>query len=303
MFLNPEKIKKDIIQMDKIKSSVGSRFNFNYLSKGTSFVGMIVLPKDENGEPMDFYSIDNVHRFGKTYIPQNENNDSILQKLDVGETASLSKQLDDFTKSYSLISNLKFALIDPRDKNNPLKVIIISYSSKVSEFLSKFYEVYNTVKDTVFNRLLKITMNKSGTIEISVSDKKDFTWETISKELIGEGQEEQISQNLGKLFKTSKKYEESELTSIVMKWKREVDRELGISSTPSVSSENITTSGWDDFIKERSQSQIEDDTPNKVDLFGEDSDDLDNSDESDELDSIWGDFDNPSTTKYERSPF
>lgn len=301
MFLDPEKIKKDIVQMDKLKSqNSGSRFNFNYLSKGTSFVGMIVLPTDENGDPMDFYSINNVHRFGKSYVPQNEHNDSILSSLDVGETTSLSKQLDDFTKSYSLISNLKFALIDPRDKNNPLKIIIVSYSSKVSEFLSKFYEVYNTVKDTVFKRLLKIKMDKSGNIEISVSDEKDFTWETIAKELIGDGQEEQISQNLGKLFKTSKEFDESELTSIVMKWKREIDRELGISSTPNVSSENITTSGWDEFIKERSQSQSEGDTFDDVkstEILGDDSDD------SDDLDSIWGDFDNTGTTKYERSPF
>jgi hypothetical protein len=44
MFLNPEKIKKDILKMEKLKTR--TNFNFSYLNKLSSYVGMIIVPTD-----------------------------------------------------------------------------------------------------------------------------------------------------------------------------------------------------------------------------------------------------------------
>lgn len=292
MFLNPEKIKKDIVQMEKLKTR--TNFNFSYLNKGTSYVGMIIVPTDQEGNPVDFYHIDNVHRFGKNYIAQNEHNDQIISAIDgLGDTVNLSKTLNDYSKTYSLISNIKFGVIDPTDKKNLLKIVVISYSTNISEFLSKFYELYNKVQDSVFNRLIKVTMTQSGDIELEVSEPKDFTWERIVKEKLGEDQISFISSNLNKLIVSSKEFEETELTTILMKWKREIDHEFE-NEPVNVSSDKVVTNGWDQFVNKRSESQNEENTD--VETITENDTDISN-----DPDDIWGDFAN--TTKHEPSPF
>lgn len=293
MFLNPEKIKKDIVQMEKLKTR--TNFNFSYLNKGTSYVGMIIIPTDQDGNSVDFYHIDNVHRFGKSYIAQNEHNDQIISTIDgLGDTVNLSKTLNDYAKTYSLISNIKFGIIDPTDRKNLLKIIVISYSTNISEFLSKFYELYNKVQDSVFNRLIKVTMTQSGNIELEISEPKDFTWERIVKEKLGEDQISFVATNLNKLITSSKEFEETELTTILMKWKREVDHEFEDKITD-ISSDKVITNGWDQFINERSESQNEEKTDEVETIIENDLDNLDDPDD------IWRDFE--TTTKYEVSPF
>ena len=293
MFLNPEKIKKDIVQMEKLKTR--TNFNFSYLNKGTSYVGMIIVPTDQEGNPVDFYHIDNVHRFGKNYIAQNEHNDQIISTIDgLGDTVNLSKTLNDYAKTYSLISNIKFGIIDPTDKKNLLKIVVISYSTNISEFLSKFYELYNKVQDSVFNRLIKVKMTQAGDIELEVSEPKDFTWERIVKEKLGEDQISFISSNLNKLITSSKEFEETELTTMLMKWKREVDHEFE-NEPVNISSDKVVTNGWDQFVNKRSESQNEEKN-DEVEIITENDNDI-----SDDPDDIWGDFE--TTTKYEPSPF
>lgn len=299
MFVDPEKIKRDILQMEKLSGS-GSKFNFCYLNKDTTYIGMIIIPTDEAGNDIDFYHIDNVHRFGKNYIPQNEHNDEIISTLEIGETVDSSRVLDGFGNTYSLVSNLKIGLIDPTDKKQPLKILSISYSSKISDFLSKFYELYNQVKDTIFNRILKIKMTDKGVIEIEVSEPKSFKWSSIVKEKYGEQQVSQISTNLGKLIKSSREFNTAELTTIVMKWKRGVDQALG-SDSPQAPGDKVITSGWDSFVKERSESQ-------NTQLVEEPIEDDSTIPETDNLDDIWGDFDTSATSGkpingHERSPF
>gem|GEM_PF-3472376 len=212
----------------------------------------------------------------------------------MGDTVNLSKTLNDYAKTYSLISNIKFGIIDPTDKKNLLKIVVISYSTNISEFLSKFYELYNKVQDSVFNRLIKVKMTQAGDIELEVSEPKDFTWERIVKEKLGEDQISFISSNLNKLITSSKEFEETELTTMLMKWKREVDHEFE-NEPVNISSDKVVTNGWDQFVNKRSESQNEEKN-DEVEIITENDNDI-----SDDPDDIWGDFE--TTTKYEPSPF
>jgi len=212
----------------------------------------------------------------------------------LGDTVNLSKTLNDYAKTYSLISNIKFGIIDPTDKKNLLKIVVISYSTNISEFLSKFYELYNKVQDSVFNRLIKVKMTQAGDIELEVSEPKDFTWERIVKEKLGEDQISFISSNLNKLITSSKEFEETELTTMLMKWKREVDHEFE-NEPVNISSDKVVTNGWDQFVNKRSESQNEEKN-DEVEIITENDNDI-----SDDPDDIWGDFE--TTTKYEPSPF
>jgi len=137
-------------------------------------------------------------------------------------------------------------------------------------------------------------MTQAGDIELEVSEPKDFTWERIVKEKLGEDQISFISSNLNKLITSSKEFEETELTTMLMKWKREVDHEFE-NEPVNISSDKVVTNGWDQFVNKRSESQNEEKN-DEVEIITENDNDI-----SDDPDDIWGDFE--TTTKYEPSPF
>jgi hypothetical protein len=188
---------------------------------------MFILDDVDGTISDNFLKFNVIHKFGKKIIPDNEENNSVLEDIDgLHDVISKTKNAGlDYSLRYNNISQLKIPFyVHTNKKGKDVHLIQIQFEKNIADFLRQLYKIIDERGEScLFNSVFKIEMDNDYDINLTFKgEQKGNCRQYMESKYNNPDYLNTVLSNI-ETRTVDKPRESTELKSIVYNWMKNVE--------------------------------------------------------------------------------